>query len=552
VATLLAITFLLGCFPMSDFDVWWHLRTGQLILASRHLPRVDMLTYTNAGRPWIDLYWLFQIAIASLYRLGGVNALVLFKASAGTLVVALALRARAARAPLWPAVLVWLPAVVALSGRLCERPELISLVLVAAFLLLLAHAATRPRGLWLLPVLEVIWVNCHGFFVLGPFLLLAYWTEALYRLLWRGREIRGQSAGQLAGQADGQAGQAGTPPLRTLTWTSLATLAACLASPYGWGALALPIEQFHKLGDAGLYRTSVGELATLGDFIAGNGFTNPYLLSLFALFGLGLVSFALQLRRRGPRLGPRISPFRLILFAAASYLGWQATRNSALFALMVATVTCWNLDDVVLRSRAAVPRAPGKVARTASSGSPRRRRIGWLFACLVLFGLFVASGALYAWGGEGRTVGLGERRQWYAHGACAFLARPDLPERIVAFNMSQAAVCIAHVSPAHRLFLDPRLEVNTRATFEHYLQGFRRLWHGDADWESPLGIDYGRPDELPALLVERGPLIRAAYTLAADPRWRCVFADAVAVVFVPTWLAEARGLTAVPDRPTTP
>ena len=132
------------------------------------------------------------------------------------------------------------------------------------------------------------------------------------------------------------------------------------------------------------------------------------------------------------------------------------------------------------------------------------------------------------------------------------MARQDLPERIVAFNMSQAAVCIAHVSPAHRLFLDPRLEVNTRATFEHYLQGFRRLWHGDADWESPLGIDYGRPDELPALLVERGPLLRAAYTLAADPRWRCVFADAVAVVFVPTWLAEARGLTAVPDRPTTP
>ncbi len=29
---LLGVTFLLGCFPMGDFDVWWHLRTGQLIL----------------------------------------------------------------------------------------------------------------------------------------------------------------------------------------------------------------------------------------------------------------------------------------------------------------------------------------------------------------------------------------------------------------------------------------------------------------------------------------------------------------------------------------
>ena len=161
---------------------------------------------------------------------------------------------------------------------------------------------------------------------------------------------------------------------------------------------------------------------------------------------------------------------------------------------------------------------------------------------IAALGLTAASGALYAWAGEGRSTGLGERKHWYAHGACAFLARPDLPERIVAFNLGQSAVCIAHAAPDHKLFMDPRLEVNTQETFARYLAGLRKLWRGEAGWEAPLGIDYERPAELPALLIERGVLGRAANNLARDPRWRCVYVDAVAAVFVATGFAKAHRL----------
>jgi hypothetical protein len=159
--------------------------------------------------------------------------------------------------------------------------------------------------------------------------------------------------------------------------------------------------------------------------------------------------------------------------------------------------------------------------------------------------LATVSGALYAWSGEGRRVGLGERPRWFAHDACTFLARPDLPERIVAYNISQAGVCIAHSAPQHKQFMDPRLEVNTQETFRRYLDGIRRLWRNDLTWESALAIDYGRPDELPAILIERGPLGRAAELLSHDPRWRCVFADQLATVFVATRFAEQHGLPAV-------
>jgi hypothetical protein len=116
-----------------------------------------------------------------------------------------------------------------------------------------------------------------------------------------------------------------------------------------------------------------------------------------------------------------------------------------------------------------------------------------------------------------------------------------MPERIVAFNLGQAAVCIAQPGEARKLFIDPRLEVNSTETFERYLAGLRGLWRG-AGWEAPLGIDPARPDEIPALLVERGILSRVIAVLAHDPNWRCVHADAVAAVFVTKSFAEAHQL----------
>ena len=518
---LLGLAFLLGCFPMGDFDVWWHLRAGQLILEQGAVPRTDLFTYTNADRPWIDLYWLFQIGLALAYRAGGASLLVLLKAACGVAIVGLSLLGRRRDARAWPAVLAWLPAVVLLSGRLCERPELVSLLLLSGFLAVLGGAAERPRLLWLLPVMQLVWVNCHGFFVLGPLLLAAYAAEAIYRRL---RPLPADRP---------------RPGLGLLALVCAATLLACAASPYGLGAARLPLEQWGKLG-AGVYRTSIGELKTIGDFIAQAGINNPYLLGNAVVLGLGLASFGLLARRR------QVVPFRALVFVAAAYLGWQATRNSSLFAVVAAFVTMGNLDDLARAAPAPAADASRKRSRSRSV-TPRRRRNPnvVLLAAIAALAVAVLSGALYAWAGEGRRVGLGERRDWYAHEACAFLARPGLPELIVAYNLGQAAVCIAHTAPLRKQFMDPRLEVNRQETFERYLAGMHKLWLGEPGWEVPLGIDYSRPAELPALLIERGPLHRAADNLARDARWRRVFADRVATVFVPTEIALAQGLPEV-------
>ena len=319
-ASLPALAFLLGCTPMSDFDVWWHLRTGQLILQSGAVPRVDLFTYTNATRPWIDVHWLFQVGLALLYGAGGASALVLVKATAGAAIVGLSLLARQPQQRAWPVALAWLPGVLMLSGRLSERPELVSLVLLAVYLAVLARAPQKPRWLWLLPAAQLLWVNCHGFFVMGPLVLAAYTAE------WIVERLRPPAI------------PAERPPARTFAVVAAACAVACLVNPYGLAAVGFSFEQFQKVGP-GLYRSTIGELKSAGDFIAAAGVGNPYLLAYFASVLLGVASFV-ACARRG-----RFSLYRALLFGAGAYLGWQATRNNGLCAVIAAFVTTWNFDD---------------------------------------------------------------------------------------------------------------------------------------------------------------------------------------------------------------
>jgi hypothetical protein len=529
--SLPVLAFVLGCWPLADFDVWWHLRTGQLILQARAVPRHDWFTYTNAGRAWIDVYWLYQVVLALLFRLGGATALVLLKAVAGAGIVALSALGRTEDArrdpPVWPWGLAWMPALLMLSGRLTERPELVSLLLLTAYLVVLSRAPAAPRLLWVLPALQVLWVNCHGFFVMGPLVLAAYSADWLIDR-WRPppRPVD-------------------RPPVRTFAAAGAAALVASVVSPYGLAPVGLAIAQSQKVG-GGLYRQTIGELKSTGDFIAAAGIWNPYLLAAFAAFALGLASFVLCAQRARFRL------FRGLLFGGGAYLSWQATRNSALFGIIAVFVTAWNFDDALAaRPVAAAPASRKRSRRGPAPVEARPVAPAANLALLATAGILAVatvSGGLYAWAGEGRRIGLGERPHWFAHDACAFLSRPRMPERVVAYNISQAAVCIFHGAPDHKQFMDPRLELNTQETFERYLDGIRRLWRNDAGWEGPLGIDHTRPGELPAILIERGPLGRAAEVLSHDPRWRCVFADERATVFIPHDNAEQQGLPGVPLR----
>src|SRR6201986_2931735 len=66
--------------PLRDAAIGWHIRTGEIILASRTVPRTDPFSYTRHGAPWCAWEWLYDAIIAAIHHFAGLNGVVLFTA----------------------------------------------------------------------------------------------------------------------------------------------------------------------------------------------------------------------------------------------------------------------------------------------------------------------------------------------------------------------------------------------------------------------------------------------------------------------------------------
>src|SRR5712675_2110088 len=64
----------------TDPDLWWHLRTGQLIVESGHVPHYDPFSFTRAGHAWISHEWLSEVVFYELWKHAGAAALIVFSA----------------------------------------------------------------------------------------------------------------------------------------------------------------------------------------------------------------------------------------------------------------------------------------------------------------------------------------------------------------------------------------------------------------------------------------------------------------------------------------
>jgi hypothetical protein len=162
--------------PMDETDLFFNLRLGDLILAHHAVPRTNLLSFTWPDVRDLNLAWLFQIVLALAYRAGGIAGTVLLKTAfvLGTwaLLFRTALRrgAHPAAAAAALALAAW-----AAEPRFVERPHLVTFLGLGYLLLALERAeAGRPRALYALLPLALVWANGNSCFFLAPALLGLY------------------------------------------------------------------------------------------------------------------------------------------------------------------------------------------------------------------------------------------------------------------------------------------------------------------------------------------------------------------------------------------
>lgn len=168
-----------GLSPSADNDVWWHLAAGREMVARRALLVADPFSVSAAGRPWVDVHWLFQLAVFGVHRMFGLVGLVWAKCAllgVGAWLLYLAVAQQQGRWARGVLLTTLVGGLLAARALLLVRPVIGTLVLLAFFFLQLERFSRdgSVRQLWPLPLLQVLWANFQGLSALGPALIAAY------------------------------------------------------------------------------------------------------------------------------------------------------------------------------------------------------------------------------------------------------------------------------------------------------------------------------------------------------------------------------------------
>jgi tetratricopeptide (TPR) repeat protein len=218
-------------------DLYFHLAAGRTIW-SDGLPTQNVFLAPHPDHEFVDHEWLFQAVAYPLYQLGGARLLSLLKAlCVVAMCAALASAARVVPRARW--ILIGLAVMVA-GGRFVLRPEVLSFLGVALYLWALrpqrstegsSGEAHPSRSILIcLPIVQLLWSNCHGFSLLGPALVVV--TLA----------ARGAHAGISRWGPDAIARRLGPAPqgLRRLLLLLVLVSFASLINPYGLEAALYP------------------------------------------------------------------------------------------------------------------------------------------------------------------------------------------------------------------------------------------------------------------------------------------------------------------------
>lgn len=153
----------------NDPDMWWHLKTGELIWNTHSIPRYDPFSFTAFGKPWIAQEWLSELTIYFAYHFGGYTGLMLWLCTFSGLFAVAAyvlccLYSGNSKLAMLGGMVAWFFSTIGLA----IRPHLLGYTLLVCELILLHLGRTRNfRWLWGLPPLFALWINLHSSFFLG-------------------------------------------------------------------------------------------------------------------------------------------------------------------------------------------------------------------------------------------------------------------------------------------------------------------------------------------------------------------------------------------------
>lgn len=460
----------IGAWETTDPDLWWHLRTGELIWQSG-IPQQDVFSFTVAGTAWITHEWLSQAVMWGLYRLGGLPALILFFALLMTIIFYLVYR----RSPAHPylAAFVTLVAAIACTIVWGARPQIFNLLFLAIYLYLVEGVCQNKlpsRFLWFIPLLGAVWANLHSGYLVGIALLGTYALGMSIEKL----EMRNEKA-------------EGSFPVATLWAVTLASFLGAGLNPSG---VALWLYPFDTLGSEAMQ-------VYIQEWYSPN-FHVTIFWAFAGLMMLGVLGWALGKQRA--------TVTELLLFLGTFAAGLLSARHIPIFAIVATPIVCRHLLATTQNHPALYRFLSGEEKEVR--GVPA---LNWLLLLLAAVGVI-------GWVGQKILDNDQAIAVQYPVAAVDFLIENGLGEAHGYNSYGWGGYLIWRGLP---VFVDGRADVYGDQFLFYYLQSYKL----QPDWRKPLddfAVDY-------VLMEHDSPLITL---LGTQPNWQQIYSDDLAQIFI--------------------
>lgn len=299
--SLLALFILGFVHPITALtqDLGRHILLGKIIWTTQTIPQTNLLTYTHPDFPFINHHWLSEVIfylITSFTNLSILGAVMILTASTAIgMLLWYAIKENYHPLSIGIFSLLFLQI---LFERTDTRPEIFGWVILSLILVILySYREKYTKWIFLLPLMQLLWVNLHITFLVGLIIQGAFFLD---QVITQKNVLLGKKT-------------------KALFIVCLLSLAACFINPHGIQGTLYPLTVFNNYGYSIEENQNIFFLQNFS-----NKLTIKYFyISIFVLFG------ALSLTWRRSRV---VDWFLAIFF---TLLGFYAIRNFPLFAFVV-------------------------------------------------------------------------------------------------------------------------------------------------------------------------------------------------------------------------
>ena len=169
--------FLFSLFPITDFDIWFHLAEGKLMIQNWYFPYTDVFSYTAQGAPNYPNSWGFTAFSYAAFKLLGLDGLNIIKAAFPALIFCLiAFFLYRQKLLSWFGLIFPVAALFSMRESLSLRPHTFTYLPFAGFLLALSwyRDSRSTKAICFLAGIQFFWVNIHASSVWGPALAILF------------------------------------------------------------------------------------------------------------------------------------------------------------------------------------------------------------------------------------------------------------------------------------------------------------------------------------------------------------------------------------------